>query len=346
MFENGHAILIGVGGDLPHTQRDAQVLAEILISPTKCGYPVNQVHLLTGEKATRTAIQDALGKVRRSAGTNPNATLFFYFSGHGKQVKEADSTPVYYLLPWGYNIANLPATSISGEEILKWLNLFSHIRKICLIFDCCHAGGLARFKDTNQLTLQPYPMPPELAKVLTSGKGRVAIASSRADEISAIGTRNSIFTESLLTVLTGNYLFSDDGFIRILDVFTYLSRNVPKRTSGSQNPILNVVDLQDNFAIAYNSDLVINPTLPTFAHNAQLNTVAPLEQVKIWQRMLENYRNNLLLIEQRMAEYVVSVDIPLQYKREKEIKEKAIIELENKLAPYIYSYYNISPIGH
>ena len=52
-----------------------------------------------------------------------------------------------------------------------------------------------------------------------------------------------------------------------------------------------------------------------------------------WQRMLQNYRDSLRLIEEREAEYVLQIDIPLQLLREKERLLAKIAELEAKVNP-------------
>ena len=55
------------------------------------------------------------------------------------------------------------------------------------------------------------------------------------------------------------------------------------------------------------------------------------EKIRSLQREIENYRKNLLLIEERESEYVRSVDIPLQLIKEKREKEKKLAELSEKL---------------
>lgn len=47
--------------------------------------------------------------------------------------------------------------------------------------------------------------------------------------------------------------------------------------------------------------------------------------------MLRNYRENLLLIEERMSEYVEFADIPLQLIKSKRYVEAQIADLEQKL---------------
>ena len=57
-FEQGHALIIGVGADLPNTVDDAIGMANILKDGERCAYPAGQVHLLTSEGATRQAYPD------------------------------------------------------------------------------------------------------------------------------------------------------------------------------------------------------------------------------------------------------------------------------------------------
>jgi hypothetical protein len=54
-------------------------------------------------------------------------------------------------------------------------------------------------------------------------------------------------------------------------------------------------------------------------------------QVATWQRMRTNYRENLLLIEERMSEYVEFTAIPLQLIKSKRQVEAQIADLERKL---------------
>ncbi len=50
-----------------------------------------------------------------------------------------------------------------------------------------------------------------------------------------------------------------------------------------------------------------------------------------WRRRLVNYRDNLLLVEERMSEYVEFTDIPLQLVKNKRQVEASISDLEQKL---------------
>ncbi|RMD66876.1 caspase family protein, partial [Candidatus Parcubacteria bacterium] len=107
-FSTGYAVIIGVGADLPVTVQDARGVASILTDPTRCAYPSEHVRLLTAEEATVPHIRAALDWLAQVTG--PDDTAMVYFSGHGVE------TPDYYLIPYGYDLADLRRTAISGHE--------------------------------------------------------------------------------------------------------------------------------------------------------------------------------------------------------------------------------------
>src|SRR6478609_1194182 len=63
LFHRGHALLIGVGGDLPCTIRDVEGLRDILVNPERCAYPPDQVRLLTEENASVESIRAELKRL-------------------------------------------------------------------------------------------------------------------------------------------------------------------------------------------------------------------------------------------------------------------------------------------
>ena len=50
-FEQGYALIIGAGADLPNTADDAKGIAEILQDAERCAYAKDKVQLLTGPGA-------------------------------------------------------------------------------------------------------------------------------------------------------------------------------------------------------------------------------------------------------------------------------------------------------
>jgi Caspase domain len=268
LFTQGHACIIGVGGDLPNTVDDAIGFAKILQDPERCAYPVAQVSLLTKEEAKRANILAALDRLAQS--TTPDATVIVYFSGHGYQVSSSIGT-AYYLMAFGYDQNQLYSTAISGTEFATKLQAIP-AKKLLVLLDCCHAGGL---DDTQKigLTAEKAPLPPEAQALLTEGKGRVFIASSRADEKSLAGKPYSAFTLALIESLAGKGASQQDGYVRVADVALYAREVVPKWTGNRQHPILNF-EQADNFVLAYYAGGETEPKGLPFAGEPEIESEA------------------------------------------------------------------------
>ncbi len=161
----------------------------------------------------------------------------------------------------------------------------------------------------------------------------MVIASSRRDEVSYTGRPYSVFTAALQEALAGYGAFERDGYARVLDAILWLGRKVPERTGDRQHPIVKVSHLEDNFALACYAGGVKEPHPLPWAAAVAPAVAAGLDaaQVETWRRMLRNYRENLLLIEERMSEYVEFTDIPLQLVRNKRQIEARIAELERAM---------------
>jgi hypothetical protein len=268
LFTQGHACIIGVGGDLPNTVDDAIGFAKILQDPERCAYPVAQVSLLTKEEAKRDNILAALDQLAQS--TTPDATVIVYFSGHGYQVSSSMGT-AYYLMAFGYDQNQLYSTAISGTEFATKLQAIP-AKKLLVLLDCCHAGGL---DDTEKigLTAEKAPLPPEAQALLAEGKGRVFIASSKADEKSLAGKPYSAFTLALIESLAGKGASQQDGYVRVADVALYAREVVPKWTGNRQHPILNF-EQADNFVLAYYAGGEMEPKGLPFAGEPEIESEA------------------------------------------------------------------------
>lgn len=259
-FEQGYACVVGVGGDLPSTVRDAQGLSKILKDPERCAYPEGQVQVLTGEQATRSHIISALERLANT--TTAESTVLVYFSGHGYQVMKPLKS--YYLMPHGYSTEDLPDTAISGGEFTELLREIP-AQKLLVLLDCCHAGGLS---DVSGFQIAKAPLPPEAQRMFARGGGRMMLGSSMPDELSYAGEPYSAFTYALMKGLCGVGAVRQDGYIRATDLAMYASRLVPTMTDGKQHPVLDI-EKADNFILAYYAGGQLQPKgLPKELQNA------------------------------------------------------------------------------
>jgi hypothetical protein len=311
-FEDGYAVVIGAGGDLPITVEDANAVNGLLRDPSVCAYPPKQVYPLVERQATRTQIIDALKWLANAPST---ATAFVYFSGHGMEL------PDFHIMPFGYDVRKLDATAISGREFTDLLQGIS-TQKLVVVLDCCHAGGQA-----DPTAKSPISKP--VLQELSEGSGRVVLASSKRDEVSWTGKPFSVFTTALLEGFHGQGSFEDDGYARILDIALWVARKVPERTGDKQHPTIKVSNLKDNFALAWYAG-------GAKRKNQGLGAVPParktsLRQIESWKRRLANFQENLLLVEERISEYPLAVDIPLLLVKQKSALIENITEMEKNL---------------
>ena len=321
-YEHGYAVVVGVGGDLPVTVKDAEGVYGLLVDPERCAYPPDQVVLLTGEKAGRNGIINALEDLAEKAQADPEATIVVFFSGHGVEV------PGYYLIPDGFDLNDLDQTAISGELFTEMLRNIG-AKKLLVFLDCCHAGGQAEAKG---MPGSKSPVPKSLVSDFGKSSGRVLIASSRKNELSWTGQPYSVFTGALLEALAGYGASENDGYSRVLDAALWIGRQVPNRTGDKQHPILKVSNLEDNFAVAFYA--AGKKRAKKLDWTAPVPAVSPgLDEQFIASRkkMMANYRDSLMILEERMSEFIDFTDIPLQWTKNKRAFEARIADLEEKL---------------
>jgi hypothetical protein len=250
-MDNAHALVVGIADyqhirKLPQVQ-DARKVAALLVEPDHCGYRPENVTILLDDDATQAAIRDGLSAL--ASRSVPDSTVLIYFSGHGGRI-ESGLHAGEYLLPVDTiypGDEELARTAISGDEFTAALKA-NQARKVLVIFDCCHAGGVGQPRD-----LIAAPVTPGLSdgyyERLKAGRGRVILASSRPSEFSYVlaGAEYGLFTEHLVGGLCGG-VASDDGLVRIFDLFEYLQPRVTK-AQPQQHPLFKG-ELEENFPVA------------------------------------------------------------------------------------------------
>lgn len=251
IFEHGHALLIGIANyqrvrPLPiSVLNDVEDTAKLLVDPAYCGYDPQHVQSLIDGAATKPAILAALGTL--AARASAESTVICYISSHGGQIEQGTYAGEY-LIPFEYDNrseAALAVSAISSAEFTRALQRIT-AQRVLIILDCCHAGGIGQPKDVAELVMKSG-LSDQAYTALSKGRGRVILASSRSDELSWTGERNSVFTAHLLLGLRGG-VASDDGLIRIFDLFEYVQPRVTAE-KPVQHPVFRS-DMETNFPIA------------------------------------------------------------------------------------------------
>ncbi len=292
-MENAYAVIVGIASyhninKLSRAVRkDAKNIRDLLIDPAYCGYQPDNVKLLLDGQATQAAIRQAFTDLIRCC--DHDSTVFIYLSSHGGRIV-FDPYAGEYLLPVDSDPSSeesLAQTAISGVEFTEVLQAIP-ARKVVVIFDCCHSGGIGQPKDTTATELKAG-LPKNYYDSLAKGRGRVILASSRSTESSYVlpGETNSLFTKHLLTGLKGA-IASDDGFIRIFNLFEYLQ---PKVTAdhSNQHPYFKA-EVEENFPVALylgGKKGVISKDKEGFRYDAYISYVEKEpDETWVWDRLM------------------------------------------------------------
>ena len=241
-FQHGYALIIGVGDTLdpekalPETREDAKKLAAFL--EKQLGYLPKNIKLLYDSDATKSNIEAGFIWLQQLVTQDKNATAIVYYSGHGFEIKGAES---YYLIP--YETTTLD-TAIAVESFNSWLKN-TKAKRLAVFLDCCHAGSVALSKSISKAKPKAADI-----NILMQGEGRALVTSSTQYQQSYIlgGHSNSLFTEVLLEAL------GQVGEVEVLDVFKTLRQEVNRRAANAsieQTPRFSAANL-DKIVLANN----------------------------------------------------------------------------------------------
>lgn len=137
---NRYAIVIGISDylsarDLEYPDDDAAAMAAILSAK---GWRIDTKNILTNEEATKEGIEAAIARLANKVGSDADATVLLYYSGHGASLGgEA------YLVPYdaSFKLGIIdPESLISAASISSSLDALDCDDKL-LIVDACYSGG-------------------------------------------------------------------------------------------------------------------------------------------------------------------------------------------------------------
>lgn len=244
-FIHAYALLIGVGEtlykpwSLPLTVKDTQAIYAALIDPGLCAYPDNQDHIrvLNNKNATKAAILDGLNWLKEKAESDPNATVFIYYSGHGGLKNNK-----YFLLQHDVKPMKFEETALSAETFTEALRQIQ-AERLLVVIDSCHAAGMATSKDADLELDEDFGdfirVSPSkgLIDKLKQGKGRVVFTSSEGEQKSywVKDETISIYTYHFLEALQGAGNKPGDTEVRVSNIMNHLGKAVPETVSQLYN---------------------------------------------------------------------------------------------------------------
>jgi hypothetical protein len=265
-FSTAHALLIGVGTyahapqlNVPIIAADAKAVTAVLYDPQFCGYPSEQVTLISGTTASRQGILAAFDALTAQVGEGD--TVFIFYAGHGAYGDDG-----YYLTTHDTELAGRKVVMGSGLRETELIAKVRAIRakRVLFIINACHSGELSPVLAPGEELHTGTPLPPNVgAALLATGEGRVIISACRENQYSFIGPGPlTLFTQALVDGLQGKGVRSNRGYVSVFDLYTHLyfalEEAVPRKVSAAvrqrygekQEPELTILKGVGPFAVA------------------------------------------------------------------------------------------------
>lgn len=240
------AVIIGVSEyadsgipSLRYATADARATYDWLVSPRGGRYAPARVKLLLDRDATAMNIRDALFNWLRQA--IEEDVVLIYFAGHG--TPDSPDTPNnLYLVPHDARYQSIASTGFPMWDIETALKRFIKAKRVIVIADACHAGGVGQGFDVARRAYGETrnPIASGLQSLTAVGPGVVVLSAADDKQFSAEGTMfgggHGAFTYFLLEGLRGQADYNQDGRITLGELIPFLSENVRRATLNAQSP--------------------------------------------------------------------------------------------------------------
>ena len=196
--------------------------------------------MLLNQQATSSAIRNSLFEWLGQALAEDLVVVFF--AGHGSP-ESPDRTENLFLLPYDVQNNSIPTTAFPMWDIETALKRFVRAKKVVVIADACHSGGVGEAFDIarrDNRGIKVNPVSAGLQALSKVGNGVCVISASGDKELSQEGAQwgggHGVFTHFLLAGLKGDADYSKDGRVTLGELVPYLSEQVRTATRSAQCP--------------------------------------------------------------------------------------------------------------
>ena len=223
---------------LQYAERDAEAIYSILISPEGGNFRAENVHKLTGAKATRANIQRELETWLPSVAKEEDRVLI-YFAGHGF-VYQGKA----YLAPYDIDLQNIGETGYGMDALGGAIGSKIRGKSKILLTDSCHSGAITP-EDTQHINRTLTDLQKSLFS-LTASRDR-----ERSFESPDWGGGHGIFTYYVVKGMEGSADENGDGVVTADELAEYVHTNVREATKGQQNPTSDRGSFDPNMLLSY-----------------------------------------------------------------------------------------------
>lgn len=241
------AVIIGISDyrdsripPLRYASSDARSFYSWIISPKGGRYPPARVKLMVNEQATGHNIKDSLFVWLQQAIEEDMVLIFF--AGHGSP-ESPDSPGNLFLLPYDIQYDNIATTGFPMWDIETALKRFVKAKKVVVMADACHAGGVGQAYDIARRAdrgIKTNPISSALQNLSVIGDGIAVITASDdkqfSQESEKWGGGHGVFSHFLLKGLKGGADYNQDNRVTLGEIIPYLSEQVRRATKNAQSP--------------------------------------------------------------------------------------------------------------
>ncbi len=241
-----YAVIVGISHyknlpdklQLQYSERDAQSIYTILISPEGGNFKAENVHILTGPKAT-------LAGLRREIDTwlpavaKPGDRVLVYFAGHGFMYQGKG-----YLAPYDIDLNHIAATGYPMDELGEVIGSKIHATSKVLLTDACHSGAISP-EDSASLNKTLSSLNTSLFS-LTASRDR-----ERSFESPELEGGHGVFTYYVVKGLEGAADTNHDGIVTADELAEYVHEQVREATGAQQNPTSDRGSFDPNMLLSY-----------------------------------------------------------------------------------------------
>ncbi|MEQ1947150.1 MAG: caspase family protein [Bryobacteraceae bacterium] len=242
----GYALIVGIGAyknlpanmQLEYSERDADALYSILISPEGGNFRAENVHRLTGAQATLANIKREMETWLPSVAQEQDRVII-YFAGHGFIANGRG-----YLAPHDLDPKNIESTGYPMDTLGQVAGSRIKAKWKVLLTDACHSGAISP-EDVASLNKGFLDLSRSMFS-MTASRDR-----ERSFESKDWGGGHGIFTYYVVKGLEGEADEQGDGIVTADELSNYVRRNVREATKGQQNPTADRGSFDPNMLLSF-----------------------------------------------------------------------------------------------
>lgn len=241
-----YAVIVGISRyrnlpgklQLQFAERDAQAIFTALISPEGGNFRVENVHMLTGEKATLAGLRREIDTWLPSVAKDDDRVLI-YFAGHGFMYQGKG-----YLAPFDIELDQIAATGYPMDQLASVIGGKIKAKSKILLTDACHSGAITP-EDTESLNHTLGDLNKSLFS-LTASRAR-----ERSFESPDLKGGHGVFTYYVVQGMEGAADSSGDGVVTADELAEYVHTQVREYTTNQQNPTSDKANFDPDMLLAY-----------------------------------------------------------------------------------------------